>query len=144
MTLVVDDCQHRLMIVMVHEWINMCGHHRLTILEIAEKCNISFGSCQEVFKKKLKMRRIAAKFVPWIMMEDQNDILWSQNHNRWRNMGLRLTCSLNSRMLRSCWLVSLITTDLFVTNSFGKGKQAVVFIILKLWDDCLSVRGKRP
>lgn len=44
---------------------------RLTIREIAEECEISFGSCQEILTGKLEMRRVAAKFVPKVLTEDQ-------------------------------------------------------------------------
>jgi len=37
---------------------------RLTIREIAEECNISFGSCQEMLTEKLYMRRVAAASRP--------------------------------------------------------------------------------
>jgi len=44
---------------------------RLTIREMAEECNISFGSCQEILTEKLQMRRVAAKIVPKLLTEDQ-------------------------------------------------------------------------
>ena len=47
------------------------SNRRLTIREMAEECNISFGSCQEILTEKLHMRRVAAKFVPRLMTEDQ-------------------------------------------------------------------------
>lgn len=43
----------------------------LTIREMAVECNISFGSCQGISTEKLHMRRVAAKFVPRLMTEDQ-------------------------------------------------------------------------
>jgi hypothetical protein len=44
----------------------------LTIREIAEYVGISFGSCQTILtKKKLNMHRVAAKFVPRVLTEDQ-------------------------------------------------------------------------
>jgi [histone H3]-lysine36 N-dimethyltransferase SETMAR len=47
------------------------SNRRLTIREMAEECHISFGSCQEILTEKLEMRRVAAKFVPRLMSEDQ-------------------------------------------------------------------------
>ena len=46
-------------------------NHRLTIREIAEDVGISFGSCQAILTEKLNMHRIAAKFVPCVLTEDQ-------------------------------------------------------------------------
>ncbi|GFV30931.1 mariner Mos1 transposase [Trichonephila clavipes] len=43
----------------------------LTVREIAQECHISVGSCDEIFKKDLKMRRVSAKFVPRLLTEDQ-------------------------------------------------------------------------
>lgn len=47
------------------------SNRRLTIREVAEECDISFGSCQEILTEKLQMRRVAAKFVPKVLTEDQ-------------------------------------------------------------------------
>jgi hypothetical protein len=44
---------------------------RLTIREIAEEVNISFGSCQAILTEDLAMRRVAAKFVPRLLSDDQ-------------------------------------------------------------------------
>jgi len=43
----------------------------LTLREIAEDVGISFGSCQAILTEKIKMQRIAAKFVPRMLTEDQ-------------------------------------------------------------------------
>jgi len=43
----------------------------LTIREIAEDVGISFGSCQAILTEKLNMHRVAAKFVPRVLTEDQ-------------------------------------------------------------------------
>ncbi|GFY22807.1 HTH_48 domain-containing protein [Trichonephila clavipes] len=45
--------------------------HRLTIREIARECHISVGSCDEILRKVLNMRRVSAKFVPRLLTEDQ-------------------------------------------------------------------------
>ena len=44
---------------------------RLTIREIAEECDISFGSCETILTKDLNMKRVSAKFVPRLLTEDQ-------------------------------------------------------------------------
>jgi hypothetical protein len=49
------------------------SNRRLTIEEIAEDCNISVGSCHEILVEKLGMHRVAAKFVPRLMSQDQKD-----------------------------------------------------------------------
>ena len=46
-------------------------NQRLTVEELAEECGISLGSCHHILKKKLKMHRVAAKFVPRLMTSDQ-------------------------------------------------------------------------
>jgi len=49
------------------------SNRRLTVREIAEDCNISVGSCHEILVEKLGMHRVAAKFVPQLMSQDQKD-----------------------------------------------------------------------
>jgi transposase len=44
---------------------------RLTIREIAEEVNISFGLCQAILTEDLAMTRVAAKFVPRLLSDDQ-------------------------------------------------------------------------
>ncbi|GFV22396.1 protein GVQW3 [Trichonephila clavipes] len=44
---------------------------RLTVREIAQECYISVGSCDEILRKDLNMRRVSAKFVPRLLTEDQ-------------------------------------------------------------------------
>jgi len=46
-------------------------NRHLTIREIAEDVGISFGSCQAILTEKLNMHRVAAKFVPCVLTEDQ-------------------------------------------------------------------------
>jgi hypothetical protein len=46
-------------------------NHRLTIRETDEDVGISFGSCQAIMTEKLNMHRVAAKFVPRVLTEDQ-------------------------------------------------------------------------
>ncbi|GFS60207.1 protein GVQW3 [Trichonephila clavipes] len=44
---------------------------RLTVREIAQEYHISVGSCDEILRKDLNMRRVSAKFVPRLLTEDQ-------------------------------------------------------------------------
>lgn len=50
---------------LVHE------NRRITIRELADTINISFGSVQSILKDNLNMCRIAAKFVPHLLSEEQ-------------------------------------------------------------------------
>ncbi|GFX23892.1 protein GVQW3 [Trichonephila clavipes] len=43
----------------------------LTVREIAQEWHISVGSCDEILRKNLSMRRKSAKFVPRLLTEDQ-------------------------------------------------------------------------
>ncbi|GFV26915.1 HTH_48 domain-containing protein [Trichonephila clavipes] len=43
----------------------------LTVREIAQECHISVGSCDEILRKDLNVRRVSAKFVPRLLTEDQ-------------------------------------------------------------------------
>ena len=49
------------------------SNRRLTIREMSDDCYISFGSCQRILTEHLGMRRIAAKFVPRLLSQDQKD-----------------------------------------------------------------------
>ncbi|GFX71171.1 protein GVQW3 [Trichonephila clavipes] len=44
---------------------------RLTVRKIAQECHISVGSCDEILRKDLNMRRVSAKFVPRLLTEVQ-------------------------------------------------------------------------
>ena len=57
------------MIAQVQEKIR--ADRRLTIREISDEMNISFGSCQAILTEDLGMRRVAAKFVPRLLKDDQ-------------------------------------------------------------------------
>lgn len=46
---------------------------RLTIREMADTLNISFGSVQHILANELKMSRVCAKFVPRILTEEQTE-----------------------------------------------------------------------
>jgi transposase len=56
-------------VAQVHEKIRADRH--LTLREIAEEVNISFGSCQAILTEDLAMRCVAAKFVPRLLSDDQ-------------------------------------------------------------------------
>ncbi|GFX24618.1 HTH_48 domain-containing protein [Trichonephila clavipes] len=43
----------------------------LTVQEIAQECQISVGSCDEILRVDLNMRGVSAKFVPRLLTEDQ-------------------------------------------------------------------------
>lgn len=45
-------------------------HERLTTREMVNKCNISFGSCQEILRKKLRVSCVTIKFVPQLITEN--------------------------------------------------------------------------
>ncbi|GFV22472.1 HTH_48 domain-containing protein [Trichonephila clavipes] len=46
-------------------------NRRLTVREIAQECHISVGSCDEILRKDLNMRRVSPKFVPRLLTDDQ-------------------------------------------------------------------------
>jgi len=46
---------------------------RLTIREVAEDVGIAFGTCQKILTEDLQMRRVSAKFVPRLLMAEQDD-----------------------------------------------------------------------
>jgi len=45
----------------------------LIIREVAEEVRIAFGMCQKILTEDLQMRRVTAKFVPRLLMAEQND-----------------------------------------------------------------------
>ncbi|GFT53187.1 protein GVQW3 [Trichonephila clavipes] len=49
----------------------VCSDRRLPVREIAQESHISVGSCDEILRKDLNMRRVSAKFVPRLLTEDQ-------------------------------------------------------------------------
>jgi len=53
----------------VHEVIRSNRH--LTVREVAEEVSISKTVCHEILTKNLGMHRIAAKFVPRLLTDDQ-------------------------------------------------------------------------
>ena len=46
---------------------------RRTIHDLCAKVGIGYGSCQRILTEQLNMYRIAAKFVPRVLTEDQKD-----------------------------------------------------------------------
>jgi len=51
----------------------ICGNHRLTVREVADKVGISIGSCSQILTAKLKMHRVSVKFVPCLLTDDQKE-----------------------------------------------------------------------
>jgi histone-lysine N-methyltransferase SETMAR len=49
------------------------GNRRLTIREIADELNLSFGTCPAILTQDLGMRRVSAKLVPWLLTQDQTE-----------------------------------------------------------------------
>ena len=47
------------------------ANRRLTIRELADEVNISFGSCQSILTDILGMSRVASKFVPRVLTDEQ-------------------------------------------------------------------------
>jgi hypothetical protein len=45
----------------------------LTIREIADELNLSFGTCQAILTQDLGMRRVSAKLVPRLLTQDQTE-----------------------------------------------------------------------
>jgi hypothetical protein len=49
------------------------GNHRLSVQEVADEVGISTGSRPHIFTEKLLMRRVSAKLVPQLLIEDQKE-----------------------------------------------------------------------
>jgi hypothetical protein len=64
-----STARHEQKVAQVREKIR--ADRRLTIQEITEEVNISFGSCQAILTEDLVMRRVATKFVPRLLSDDQ-------------------------------------------------------------------------
>jgi len=47
------------------------GDRRQTIHDVCNRIGLSYGSCQRILADELNMRRIAAKFVPHLLNNDQ-------------------------------------------------------------------------
>ena len=47
------------------------ANRRLTVRKLAEEYGISVGSCHPIFTEELKMHRVTAKFVPRLIISDQ-------------------------------------------------------------------------
>jgi AraC-like DNA-binding protein len=48
-------------------------NRRLTIREIADELNLSFGTCQAILTQDLGMRRVSAKLLPRLLTQDQTE-----------------------------------------------------------------------
>lgn len=44
---------------------------RLTIQDLCNTLGLSYGTCQRILSEELNMRRIVAKFVPWLLQNEQ-------------------------------------------------------------------------
>ena len=57
-------------------------NRRLTVREVFEKVRICKSSCHTILTEKLKMHRVAAKFVPRLLTEEQkqNRVTGSQSY----------------------------------------------------------------
>ena len=49
-------------------------HRRVTIRQIAETFDISYGTAQEVLSDELEMRRVGARWVPRLLTEEQIEV----------------------------------------------------------------------
>jgi AraC-like DNA-binding protein len=49
------------------------GNRSLTIREIADELNLSFGTCQAILTQDLGMRRVSAKLIPRLLTQDQTE-----------------------------------------------------------------------
>ncbi len=58
---------------------------RLTIRQLARRCQTSYGTVQKIVKNELKMRKLAAKFIPKLLTQEQKD-----NRVRLATMSLQL------------------------------------------------------
>ena len=92
----------------------MRANRRLTIRELAEECGISGGSCYEILIAKLKMHRIATKFVPRLITDDQkaNRIRVGQElldrSDEDENFLSRITSTQNFTVIRCCFGLSIL------------------------------------
>ena len=64
-----STCTTPEMITKVHEVI--LEDRRQTIHDVCNRIGLSYGSCQHILADELNMRRIAAKFVPCVLNNDQ-------------------------------------------------------------------------
>jgi histone-lysine N-methyltransferase SETMAR len=49
------------------------GNRRLTITEMADELNLSYGTCQALLTQDLGMRRLSAKLVPRLLTQDRTE-----------------------------------------------------------------------
>jgi hypothetical protein len=68
-------------VAQVHEI--MCCNHRLIVQEIAEKCNISIGSCHNILMTKLEMHQLVSEFVPQLLTQDHRHIRFTICQEFW-------------------------------------------------------------
>jgi len=89
------------------------SYRRLTVREISEDLNISYGSVQNILTTDLNMRRVSAKFVPRVLTVEQ------------KQQRLSLSLELRDRVASdSSFLGNVITGD--ETLVYGYGPEARV------------------
>ena len=54
-------------------WAAVNQDRRRTIHDLCAEVGVGYGSCQRIFTEQLNMHRIAAKFVPSVLTQDQKD-----------------------------------------------------------------------
>ncbi|KAL4088708.1 hypothetical protein QTP88_023792 [Uroleucon formosanum] len=104
------------------------GNRRLTIMELSNEFQISFGSVQTILTTDLDMRRVAAKFVPKLLSGEQKE-------NRKQIATDLLECSESDDF----FLKSIITGD--ETWVYGYDPETKIDVLRRLRD---AVRRKRP
>jgi len=57
------------------------SNRRLTVREISEDLNVSYGSIQNILTTDLNMRRVSAKFVPLVLTVEQKELQFLSNKN---------------------------------------------------------------
>jgi hypothetical protein len=82
----------------------------LTIREIADELNLSFGTCQATLTQDLGMRRVSAKLVPRLLTQDQ-----TEQH-------AANCCNVPKITLPSCQALSQEMNHGFMATTLGQNK----------------------
>ena len=82
-------------------------NRRLTVREVAEEAGICKSSCHLILTDKLKMRRVAAKFVPRLLTDVQKE-----------NRILNIRCNSLCLILKIEQFISPNRSPLVKTNNF--------------------------
>jgi hypothetical protein len=67
------DDDHKKVLALIHQ------NHRLTVCEGAKEVRTCKSSCHQILTNKLKIRHVAAKFVPRLLTDAQKDNRVSQS-----------------------------------------------------------------